>query len=174
MRRPKGNASPGRSSLTLKQRAIALLARREYARAELAARLATSGAARDDIDVVLDELSGAGLLSDARFAAALVHRKSRDFSRRAIAHALREKGVPSSEAKDALAELDGADELADAQALWRRRFGRAPIDERDKARQLRFLLSRGYSQGIAYKVLRAVGDETTSNIAGGGIENHKD
>lgn len=144
---------------TLKQRAIALLAKREYARAELAARLAASGAARSDIDAVLDELCAAGLLSDARFASALVHRKSGEFSRGAIAQALREKGVPSSEAKDALAELDSVDEFATAEALWRRRFGRPPADERDKARQVRFLLSRGYSHGIAFKVLKAVGNE---------------
>ncbi len=48
-------------------------------------------------------------------------------------------------------------ELEEALALWRRRFGVAPANEREKARQWRFLLSRGYSSAIAYKVLRAAG-----------------
>ena len=53
--------------------------------------------------------------------------------------------------------LDGVDELADATALWQRRFGMPPRDEREKARQMRFLLSRGYGMSVALKVLRAAG-----------------
>lgn len=147
----------GRPPRTLKQRAVALLAHREYSRAELSKRLAPTGASRNEIDAVLDELSAAGLLSDARFAAALVHRNTGSHSKRAIAHALREKGVDAGEATAALAVLDGEDELGTAQALWARRFGQPPRDEREKARQLRFLLSRGYSHSIAFKVLRAAG-----------------
>jgi regulatory protein len=142
---------------TLKQRAVALLARREYSRAELSKRLAATGASREEIDAVLDELLALGLLSDARFAAALVHQKTGDYSKRAIAYALRGKGVDAIETTTALTVLDGEDELATAQALWARRFGQPPRDERDKARQLRFLLSRGYSHSTAFKVLKAAG-----------------
>lgn len=150
-------------SRTLKQRAVALLARREYARAELSKRLAATGAALADIEVVLDELSAMGLLSDARFAAALVHQKTGDFSRRAIAHALRGKGVDAAESTAALAALDGEDEFAAAHALWERRFGTPPSDDREKARQVRFLLSRGYSHSIAFKVLRAAGTQVSDD-----------
>ena len=142
---------------TLKQRAVALLARREYSRAELSKRLAASRASPIEIDAALDELALSGLLSDARFAAALVHQKTGGYGKRAIAHALREKGVDAGEATAALAVLDGEDELAVARALWARRFGHPPRDEREKARQLRFLLSRGYSHSIAFKILRAAG-----------------
>ncbi len=110
---------------TLKQRAIGMLARREYSRAELAARLAAGGGAnRVEIDPVLDELERAGYLSDARFASAVVRQKAGGYAKRAIAHALREKGVAAPAAMEALAALDGEDELAQALALWRRRFGR--------------------------------------------------
>jgi len=143
---------------TLKQRAIGLLARREYSRHELALRLSAAAAVeRSEIDRVLDELEQAGYLSDARFASAVVRQKSGGYSRRAIAHALKEKGVASATSTEALAQLHDVDDLATATALWQRRFGRAPVDEREKARQLRFLLSRGYSQGIAFKVLKAAG-----------------
>ena len=142
---------------TLKQRAVSLLARREYARAELSKRLAATGAAATEIEAVLDELSALGLLSDARFAAALVHQKSGDFSKRAIAHALRGRGVDADQTRTALAALDGEDEFAAARSLWARRFRAPPRDEREKARQLRFLLSRGYSHSMAFKVLRAAG-----------------
>ena len=151
---------------TLKQRAVALLARREYSRAELAARLASRGASRAEIEPVLDDLERAGYLSDTRFAAAVVRQKSGGFAKRAIAHTLREKGVTSPVAKDALAMLDGADEYAQALALWQRRFGKAPADEREKARQVRFLVSRGYATSIVFRVFRAAGVPADESEAG--------
>jgi regulatory protein len=142
---------------TLKQRAVGMLARREYSRSELAARLAATGALRSEIDPVLDELERAGYLSDARFASAVVRQKAGGYSKRAIAHALREKGVAGPAAQEALAALDGEDEFAQALALWRRRFGKAPADEREKARQVRFLVSRGYATSVVFRVLRVAG-----------------
>lgn len=134
-----------------------MLARRDYARAELAARLTTSGASRDEVDALLDELQRLGYLSDARYAGAVVRQKAGHIAPRAIARALHERGVAKEVAAAALAETGPADELAQAQALWQRRFGVAPANEREKARQLRFLLSRGYTTSIAYRVLRLAG-----------------
>lgn len=147
---------------TLKQRAIALLARREYARAELASRLVAGGASRGEVDALLDELQRLGYLCDARFAGALVRQKSGSYARRAIAHALRERGVTRETANEAL-EGVGGDEVAEALALWQRRFGKAPADEREKARQLRFLVSRGYSAAVAYRILRLAGAKLDDN-----------
>jgi regulatory protein len=147
----------GKPQRTLKARAIAMLARREYARAELAARLAASGATRDEMESLLDELQQLGLLSDARFAGALVRQKAASHATRAIARELRERGVAKDVVTAALAESGAGDELAAAQALWQRRFGRAPADDREKARQIRFLVSRGYPAAIAYRVLRNAG-----------------
>jgi len=137
--------------------AIRLLARREYGRAELAARLRARGVETDMIERTLDDLAAQGYLSDARFAESLVAGRSGRFSRRAIAYALSEKRVAAEAAAAALAPLAGRDEQADAHALWERRFGVAPRDERDKARQVRFLLSRGYSMSVALKVLKSAG-----------------
>ena len=134
-----------------------MLARREYGRAELAERLVMRGASRDEVAAVLDELERQGYLSDARYAHAVVAQKTGHYGRRAIVHALQEKRVAPEAAADALRALEGADELAQATALWQRRYGQPPRDERDKARQVRFLLARGYSTSIALKVLRAAG-----------------
>jgi regulatory protein len=134
-----------------------MLARRECGRAELGARLLAKGASRDEADGVLDELERLGYLSDARFANAVVAQKAGRYGKRAIVHALKEKRVEPSAARDALRALEGTDELADATALWQRRFGAPPRDERDRARQVRFLLERGYSTSVALKVLRAAG-----------------
>jgi regulatory protein len=143
--------------LALKATAVRLLARREYARAELAGRLIARGASRDDVDRVLDELERAGYLSDARFAQAVIAQKAGRYGKRAIAHEFREKRVAPAVAEEALATLAHVDEFAEAMALWRRRFGAAPKDEREKARHVRFLMSRGYGMTIALKVLRRAG-----------------
>src|SRR6266480_719420 len=156
-----GWATLGKQPPSLKASAIRLLARREYARAELHSRLLRLGATREEIERVLDELERSGYLSDARFAQALVAQRAGRYGKRAIAHQLRQKQVAPAAAVDALASIALTDELADATALWQRRFGALPKDEREKARQVRFLQARGYSITIALKVLRQVasGDE---------------
>ena len=137
--------------------AIRLLARREYGRAELAACLRARGVEADAVERTLDELAALGYLSDARFAEAVVAGRGGRFSRRAIAQALAEKRVAPEAAQAALAPLAARDEQADAHALWARRFGTPPRDQREKARHVRFLLSRGYSMSVALRVLRAAG-----------------
>jgi regulatory protein len=146
-----------RPKRTLKQRAVGLLARRDYSRADLATRLAAEGAERGEVDALLDELQRLGWLCDERFANAVVRQKAGSYAPRAIERTLRDHGVARDVAAQALAQAGGADELAQAKALWQRRFGTAPRDEREKARQLRFLVSRGFATSIAYRVLRAAG-----------------
>ena len=151
----------GKQPLPLKASAIRLLARREYARAELYDRLIARGGTREEVERVLDELERSGYLSDARFAQALVAQKAGRYGKRAIAHQLRRKQVAPAAAADALASIALTDELADATALWQRRFGALPKDEREKARQVRFLQARGYSITIALKVLQSAPSATT-------------
>ncbi len=137
--------------------AVRMLARREYGRAELRTRLLAKGVGEAEADAALDGLARRGLLSDARYAEAVVAQKAGRYGRRAIAHALKEKGVDAAAASSALAALAGRDEVDEALALWRRRYGAPPADEREKGRQVRFLLARGYAMSVALKVLRAAG-----------------
>ncbi|HTS23763.1 MAG TPA: regulatory protein RecX [Casimicrobiaceae bacterium] len=144
------------AATTLRGRAIALLARRDYARSEIERRLLARGGARAEIRALLDGLAAEGLLSDARYARAVVARSAGSVSRRRIVETLKAAGVSHDDIDAALAETDIDDEAALA-ALWRRRFGRAPADERDKARQVRFLQSRGFGLASILKLLREQG-----------------
>jgi regulatory protein len=137
--------------------AVRMLARRDHGRSELRARLIARGVAEADAERALDELTRRGLLSDARYAEAVVAQKAGRFGRRAIAHALKEKGVDPQAAATALGTLAGRDEVDEAFALWQRRYDAPPADRREKARQVRFLLSRGYAMSVALKVLRRAG-----------------
>jgi regulatory protein len=142
-----------RPARSLAARAVGYLARREYAHAELRDKLLATGAARAEVDAVLTELAAQGYLSDERYAIALVRRKSGAYSKRAIAETLKAKGVAGAVVTEALAGA-GDDDAATLVALWRRRFGRAPADERARARQVRFLQSRGFALSAILKLLR--------------------
>jgi regulatory protein len=156
--------------------AIRMLARRDYPRAVLEERLAKRGADPAEVTRTLDELERLGYLSDTRFAQMLVAQKSARFGKRAIAHAMRARRVEPSAARTALDALAGSDELALARAVWARRFRTAPRDERERARQIRFLIARGYGVAVALAVVgRSCGgaadprndDEADPDIDGG-------
>jgi regulatory protein len=130
-----------------------MLARRDYPRAALAQRLTERGADPAEVTRTLDELERLGYLSDTRFAQMLVAQKSARFGKRAIAHAMRARRVDATAARAALDTLAGTDELALARAVWARRFRSAPTDERERARQIRFLIARGYGVAVALAVV---------------------
>ena len=138
---------------TLRAQAIRLLARREYARAELESRLVGAGGDLAEVRNILDDLGAQGLLSDQRFARAVVSQKAGRYSRRSIAGGLKAKGVASSDIDNALREADLDDDAA-LQALWQRRYGQLPASDREKARQVRYLQARGFSVSAILKLLR--------------------
>ena len=142
---------------TAKALAIRWLARRDLSRAELAQRLVRRGVEHGEAERALDDLAALGYLSDARYANAVVAQRKGRYGKRAIAHVLRERGVGAQDAATALAQLAGSDEGDEAFALWQRRFGEPPRDDRDKARQVRFLQARGYPLAVALAVLRRAG-----------------
>ena len=165
-RTERGNATAKsepkvKSPISPKVLAVRMLARREYSRAELAQRLAHKGVPRDGIEQALDDLAAAGYLSDTRYAQAMVAHRSGRYGKRAIAHVLREKGISGADAQVAMAPLAAIDEVANAATLRQQRFGAAPANQREMARQVRFLLSRGYDLSVALRVLRAAGAPAT-------------
>ena len=116
-------------------------------------KLVATGATRDEVDAVLDEIAALGYLSDTRFAKALVGQKSGAMSKRSISASLKAKGVDADVASAALAASDVDDQDAMV-ALWLRKFGAPPANDREKARQVRFLQSRGFGLSAIFKLLR--------------------
>ena len=147
---------PKSSPRTVQAQAIRLLARREYARAELEQKLVAKGCARVEVRAALDELAAHGYLSDARYARAMAAQGAGRYSRRRIAEELKAKGVARSDIDTALAEAEIDDDAA-LLALWQRRFGRSPETEREKARQVRFLQARGFALSTILRFLRSAG-----------------
>jgi regulatory protein len=129
------------------------LARREHSRAELRAKLLPHVQEGEDLDAVLDELEKRGWLSDERAATQLVHAKRSRFGMQRITHELRQKGIAEELISAALPELKES-ELEAARSVWQRKFGTLPQDAKEKARQMRFMQSRGFALDVVFKVLR--------------------
>lgn len=139
---------------TLRERALRLLARREHARAELARKLAPHAESAEEVDALLDDLSGRNLLSDARYVEMRVNARSARYGNARLAQELRAAGVGDEHVVSGLAAVE--DELARAREVWRRRFGSVGVatDAAERARQMNFLMRRGFSGETIRRVLR--------------------
>ena len=135
----------------LRSRAIRLLARREHTRAELAKKLAPHGT-QEEMASVLADLERNGLLSDARAAAAYVRGHAARFGAARLRQALRNKGVAGELIEEQVTELP--QEIDRARAIWTRKFGVAPADAHEWAKQARFLQSRGFATDVIRRLLK--------------------
>jgi regulatory protein len=129
---------------SLRERALRLLARREHSRAELANKLRAHSRPESDLEALLDDLSRRKLLSDERYAESRAHALSRKFGAARIAHELRAKGLDKDLADKAL-KTARITELERAREVWRRKFRNPPKTREERAKQMRFLQSRGFS-----------------------------
>lgn len=145
----------------LRQKALNLLARREYSGQELRRRLAAGGHDPDEIESLVTNFAEQGWLSDQRFAEQVVANRSRQYGQRRIAQELRDKGVGTETIAAALEGRTTDDEQL-ARALWLKKFGTAPATPQDKARQVRFLQARGFGLGLILRVIGGRGDDDLS------------
>jgi len=144
-------------SLTLRQRALGLLARREHSRAELARKLAPHAASEEELTSLLDDLAARRQLSDGRYAAERVASRARRYGDARLVQELRQKGVAEETVSAALAEADS--ELERARQVWAKKFGQAPADLAERAKQTRFLAARGFSGATIRQILKGGWDE---------------
>lgn len=85
-----------------------------------------------------------------------MHYRSERYGPQRLRAELQQKGVASDIIAAALDE-HGNQELEQARAIWKRKFGSPPQDPMNK--QLRFLISRGFSVGVIYKVVGGEDDD---------------
>ncbi|MFC5665559.1 regulatory protein RecX [Kitasatospora misakiensis] len=115
---------------------------------------------------VLTRLEEVGLIDDGAFARAWVESRHsvRGLSRRALAQELRTKGVSGELAEQALAQLDHDDETEAARSLVDRRLrSTRGLERQTRTRRLVGMLARrGYSEGLAFRVVREALDEEES------------
>jgi regulatory protein len=139
---------------SLKGRVLRWLSQREHSRAELLRKLTPHAVEGDDVQGLLDELTAQGWISDERAAQSVVNRRAAGLGKARLRQELQAKGL---DINLIAATLSGVAESESdrAWAVWQRKFGKAPADAREKARQIRFLLSRGFESEAVRRVLRA-------------------
>ncbi len=139
---------------------LRLLTARARTRGELTERLTQRGYTEDVIDVVLGRLAKAGLLDDAEFAREWVRSRQLNAGkgRRALAVELRNKGVDAEIIDATLAEVDTASERRRSEELVATRLQRESLADGDDGKVTRRLVGmlarRGYSQGMAFDVVK--------------------
>jgi regulatory protein len=170
-----------RARLSLKGRALQLLAQRDQSRLELRGKLLRYAAAEararavdaeadgsggegdagdvgdegdrchSDVEALLDWLEANRFLSAERFAESRVHAREARFGNRRIWVELAQHGVALS---PEVAQALAESELQRAAAVRERRFQEPPRDAAERAAQARFLAGRGFSPEVIQRVLR--------------------
>ena len=122
--RGRNTANTANSSVSLRARALGMLARREHSRAELARKLAAYAGSDEALAALLDDLEARRLLSDARYVEARLNARGARYGNRRLSQELRARGVDAALVETALAAC--GDEVARARQVWQRRFGALP------------------------------------------------
>lgn len=149
----------GVAALSLKGRALRYLAVRELSRHELARKLAPfvesteSGDPAAQIESLLDELERLGYLNAQRVVESVLHRRAELYGNSRIRQEIQSRGLDPDDHAPALESLRD-NEAQRAQALWERRFGTPSAEPRERARQARFLLSRGFPASLVTRIVR--------------------
>ena len=139
--------------ISLKGRALRYLAGREHSRAELVRKLAPHEEEPGQIERVLDDLQAKGFISEERVVASVLNRRAASLGGARLRQELQAKGIDPERVRDAVAQLKDS-ELERAQEVWRKRFGAAPEDTKQWARQMRFLMARGFAGEVVRRVVQ--------------------
>ena len=127
---------------------IELLARRDHSQVELREKLKRKFECDDgDIALVLERVATQGYQCDQRFALAFTRdRLYRGLGERRIIQELKLKGIGAAMAEEILAEEAQGDFAAAIliERTWRKKFKAIPQDQKERAKQYRFLQYRGF------------------------------
>jgi len=143
----------GFAAPSLKGRALRLLSQREHSRAELERKLAKYEDVPGTLAAALDELAAKDFINEARVVQSVVHQRAPRMGAARVRQELQQKGVDPAAIAEAVAGLQES-ETSRAFEVWRRRFEAPPQDAKERARQMRFLMARGFSGAVVAKVLR--------------------
>ena len=146
------NKRPGLTGTRLRSYAFAVLTRKEYSKKDLIEKLALYAENREEVLILVDELSRENYQSDQRVAEMLVRsqiRKGKGPNR--IKLALRAKSIDSELAKHDMNEIDWYEE---AYQLKVKKYGtEVSKDPKIKAKQIRFLQYRGFEMDAIMKAI---------------------
>ncbi len=133
---------------------LRLLAMRDMSRIEFERKLAAKEFTPEDIAKAVQWCEAEGWLDEARFAEVTARRLGYKYGTARIAQTLKQKGVPDAAAADALQTMRET-EVARACEVLARKFGEAPADADARAKQIRYMQTRGFGYETIKKAFAA-------------------
>ena len=146
------------TQLSVTGRALRLLSAREHSRAELVRKLTQYEEEPGALAKVLDTLEAKDFINEGRVVESVVHRRSGKLGVSRIKQELQVKGLQPDAVADAVNRLR-ASEVERAREVWRKKFGQPPLDAGERAKQMRFLASRGFGGDTIHKVVSGGDDD---------------
>lgn len=137
---------------SLKGRALRLLSLREHSRQELERKLKPFEETPGELDEALDFLQAKDFINEQRVVESVVNSRSRKLGASRVRQELQAKGLPAEAIAEAVQTMRST-ELERAREVWRKKFGEPPVDQAARAKQVRFLLSRGFAAEVVKRVV---------------------
>jgi regulatory protein len=138
--------------LSLKGRALRLLSQREHSRQELERKLKPYEEKAGELAEALDFLQAKDFINEQRVVESVVNRRSAKLGASRVRQELQAKGLPVEAIAAAVQEMRST-ELERAREVWRKKFGAPPEDQAALAKQVRFLVSRGFAPEVVRRVV---------------------
>ena len=131
---------------SLREMAMDMLARREHSAQEVRQKLLAKEVEADNVEQVVQDLIKDNLISDERFTEAFVNQRiNRGSGPLKIRAELRQKGISDAMIAEFINERDDVWRETAAEVRIKKYGATFPSDLKEKARQARFLQSRGFS-----------------------------
>jgi regulatory protein len=143
---------------SLKGRALRLLSQREHSRAELERKLAQHEEVPGELAKALDELQARDFINDGRAIESVVHRRASKLGAARVKQELAAKGLSGDAVASAMDSLRET-EFNRAREVWRKKFDRPAADPNERARQIRFLMTRGFNAEVVRKIVQGADDD---------------
>ena len=137
---------------SLKGRALRLLSQREHSRKELEQKLKPHEETPGELAEALDFLAAKDFINEKRVVDSVVNRRASKLGAARVRQELVAKGLPADDIAEAV-EAMRSTELDRALQVWRKRFGTPPSDASERAKQVRFLVSRGFAPEVVRRVV---------------------
>ena len=148
----------GFQKLSLKGRALKLLAAREHSRSELEKKLASHEEAPGELAQALDELQAKGFISEQRVVESVLNRRAARLGTGRVKQELQAKGISADAMAEAVETLR-LTEVERAREVWRKKFGEPAADPAGRAKQMRFLAARGFGADAIRRVVSGADDD---------------
>ena len=148
----------GFQKLSLKGRALKLLAAREHSRSELEKKLASHEEVPGELAQALDVLQAKGFISEQRVVESVLNRRAARLGAGRVKQELQAKGI-SAEAMAEAVETLRHTEVERAREVWRKKFGEPAADAAGRAKQMRFLAARGFGADAIRRVVSGADED---------------